>query len=163
MMTLKTRSLVPLGAGPLAGPTSRPYFTRRSDMLQQLRSLAEYSEQRWTSKIRAGVSFNVGTSTQQRPAEGARQRRCSLHAADTWKVAHQLTEGGTSGGESPAREEVPAKEDASSPLIMSLQRMEGRRRKCHLQRCGRSPGKYPGRRRCCTVQTTACQRVSAAR
>ena len=32
-MTLKARSLVPLGAGPLAGLTSRLYFTRRSDML----------------------------------------------------------------------------------------------------------------------------------
>ena len=57
-------------------------------MLQQLRSLAEYSEQRWTSKIGAGVSFNVGTSTQQRPAEGARVRRSRLHAADNWNMAH---------------------------------------------------------------------------
>ena len=68
-------------------------------MLQQLRSLAEYSEQRWTSKIRAGVSFNVGTSTQQRPAEGARERRSRLHAADNWNMAHQLTEGGASCGD----------------------------------------------------------------
>ena len=35
-MTLKGRSLVPLGAGPPAGLTARPYFTRRHDMQQQL-------------------------------------------------------------------------------------------------------------------------------
>ena len=32
-MTLKARSLVPLGVGPLAGFTARLYFTRRRDML----------------------------------------------------------------------------------------------------------------------------------
>ena len=41
-MRLKARSLVPLGAGPLAGLTARPYFTRRHDMLQQLQALATY-------------------------------------------------------------------------------------------------------------------------
>jgi len=64
-------------------------------MLQQLQSLAEYSEQRWTSKIREGVRFNVGPPAQWRPVEGAQERRIRLHAAGTWRVAHQLTEGGT--------------------------------------------------------------------
>ena len=34
-MTLKARSLVPLAAGPLAGLTAGPYFTRRQDMRVQ--------------------------------------------------------------------------------------------------------------------------------
>ena len=134
-MTLKARSLVPLGAGPLAGLTSRPYFTRRSDMLQQLRSLAEYSEQRWTSKIRAGVSFNVGTSTQQRPAEGAREQRSRLHAADNWNMAHQLTEGGASCGDITSKGGGAGKRRCLfTSDYMSLRRMEGLLRNCPLPR-----------------------------
>ena len=68
-------------------------------MLQQLRSLAEYSEQRWASKIREEVSFNVGTPTERHPVERARERRRRPHVADTWKKAHQLTEGVASGGD----------------------------------------------------------------
>ena len=55
-MTLKARSLVPLGAGPLAGLTARPYFTRRHDMQQQLQALATYCEERWVTKIGQGPS-----------------------------------------------------------------------------------------------------------
>ena len=91
-MTIKARSLVPLGAGPLAGLTARPYFTRRHDMQRQLQALAAYCEERWVTKIGQGPSFQVHTEAQERQEAIGRWQESRLNADDRRRAAHRLTE-----------------------------------------------------------------------
>ena len=57
--THRARSLVSLGAGPLAGLTARTYFTRRYGMMHQLHALASYCEGQWAAKIGQGQGFHL--------------------------------------------------------------------------------------------------------
>ena len=91
-MTLKARSLVPLGAGPLAGLTARPYFTRRQDMRVQLQALATYCEERWVNKIGQGLSFGVGPESPERQEPAGVRRDSRLNAEDRRQAAHRLSE-----------------------------------------------------------------------
>ena len=44
-MTCRVRSLVPLGAGAMAGLTARPYFASRAEMSVRLKALKTYCEE----------------------------------------------------------------------------------------------------------------------
>ena len=69
-LTPKARSLVPLGAGPLAGHPARPYFTRRQALRVQLQAPATYCQERWVTKIGQGPSCQVRTAPGGRPPGG---------------------------------------------------------------------------------------------
>ena len=90
-MTLKARSLVPLGADPLAGLTARPYFTRRNAMMCQLQALASCCDERWAAKIGQGLGFRIRIGTQEQPAPSGR-RLDRLNADIRRQTAHRLTE-----------------------------------------------------------------------
>ena len=61
-MTLKARSLVLLGAGPLAGLAARAYFTRRYDLMRQLQALASYGKERGAAEIGQDSHRNPGAA-----------------------------------------------------------------------------------------------------
>ena len=60
-MTCRASSLVPLGAGVMAGLTARPYFASRVEMSMQLRALKAYCEERHAARMAVAPRRSVRT------------------------------------------------------------------------------------------------------
>ena len=74
----------------VSGLTARAYFTRKHDMMHQLRALATYCEERWATKIGQGLGFciRIGPQEQLKP-NGRRLGR--LNADNRRQAAHRRT------------------------------------------------------------------------
>ena len=79
-MVARCRSLVPMGAGLMAGLRCRPYFTRRDEMIRQLDGLRGYCERRMVARQpRRRPSQHTGTVG--RPLRG--RAACPAHRSQT--------------------------------------------------------------------------------
>ena len=148
-MVVCCRSLVPMGAGLMAGLRCRPYFTQRDEMIRQLDGLWGYCKRRM-----------VARQPKQRPSQhlGAADRPLQGRAACP---ADRSQSAGSNRPKAPKGPKVfRAREAPTGPgplqWTMSLGQQGSREQHCHLPAWCRRSEPFRRGRRCSSVRSMAC-------